>query len=279
MATIKIDDDFDLKKIAESGQCFRPREIRAGLYRFITKENILFIRQLDEKHFEISCDPLEWSGIWETYFDLDTNYAKIRRDIAEFAAGKPYEKILTDAAEFGKGIRILRQDPFETLISFIISQRKNIPSIRKSVELICDAFGKIIRTDYGSVRTFPDYFKLSDASIMDLSSFALGYRSKYVRDAIDKVNNMSVNLDNLKSVSNETLIKTLQQINGVGIKVACCVALYAYHRTDVLPIDVWIQRAIEEDFGGENIFKDFGYNAGVLQQYIFFHKRLGEKEF
>ena len=114
---------------------------------------------------------------------------------------------------------------------------------------------------------------------MDLSSFALGYRSKYVRDAIDKVNNMSVNLDNLKSVSNETLIKTLQQINGVGIKVACCVALYAYHRTDVLPIDVWIQRAIEEDFGGENIFKDFGYNAGVLQQYIFFHKRLGEKEF
>lgn len=278
MATIKTDDDFDLKKIVESGQCFRPREIRPGIYRFITQENILFIRQLDETHYEVSCDSSEWTKIWATYFDLDTNYAAIRRDIAEFAAGKPYEKILTEAAEFGKGIRILRQDPFETLISFIISQRKNIPAIRKSVELICDSFGKPIKTDYGIVRTFPDYFRLSDASIADLSSFALGYRDKYVRDAIDKVNDMTINLDDLKSVSDETMIKILQQINGVGIKVACCVALYAYHRTDVLPIDVWIRRAIEEDFGGENIFKDFGDNAGILQQYIFFRKRLGDKK-
>lgn len=279
MATVKITDDFNLKNIVESGQCFRPREVRAGLYRFITKDHVLFIKRIGEDTFDVSCDETEWQGIWKDYFDLDTNYAAIRRDIADFAEIKPYGEFLYEATKFGKGIRILRQDPFETLISFIISQRKNIPAIRKSVELICDSFGKPIKTDYGIVRTFPDYFRLSDASIMDLSSFALGYRSKYVRDAIDKVNDMTINLDDLKSLSDEGLLKTLQKINGVGIKVACCVALYAYHRTDVLPIDVWIQRAIKEDFGGEDVFRQFGYNAGILQQYIFFYKRLGEKEF
>ena len=262
---IRIADDFDLKKIVDSGQCFRPKEIEPGVFRFIIGENILHIQKRDENLFEADCSAQTWQNVWKNYFDLDTNYASIRRDIETFAAGKPYEKILRNATNFGKGIRILNQEPFEMLISFIISQRKNIPSIRNSVEKICARFGQ----QSGELYLFPHLEDFSG----DLTGLGLAYRKDYIKDALHKISSGTIDLTALEKLPDVELVETLKKIKGVGDKIANCVALFAYHRVNRAPVDVWIKRAIDEDFGGENIFETFGENAGILQQYIFYHKR------
>ena len=266
---IRISDDFDLKKIVDCGQCFRPKEISAGTFRFIVGEKILHISERGAGLFEVDCTAQDWDNVWKNYFDLDTNYAAIRRGVENFAAGKPYEQFLRDAAEFGKGIRILRQDPFEILISFIISQRKTMPAIRSSVEKICERFGRKV----GDVYLFPRAEDISDAMIEDLSGLGLSYRKEYITDALEKVSSGAIDLKELETFSDNDLTEELKLISGVGDKVANCVALFAYHRVDRAPIDVWIKRAIESDLGGKNIFSSFGKNAGILQQYIFYYKR------
>ena len=266
---IRINDDFDLKKIVGSGQCFRPKEVSAGLFRFIVGENILHIQKRGENLFEADCSAEDWQNVWKNYFDLDTDYAAVRRDIETFAAGKPYEKILRDATNFGAGIRILKQEPFEMLISFIISQRKNIPAIRSSVERICARFGRRV----GEVNLFPRLDEISSATLDDLTGLGLAYRKGYILDALEKISRGEIDLTALEKFSDDELVENLKTIRGVGDKVANCVALFAYHRVDRAPVDVWIKRAIDEDFSGENIFETFGKNAGILQQYIFYHKR------
>lgn len=279
MPKVTIKDDFDLRKITDSGQCFRARELKMGTFRFITGRNILYIKKVDEESYDVSCEPQEWNSVWIPYFNLDENYADIRADIVKLGEGKPYGEYLKAATEFGAGIRILRQETFETLISFIISQRKNIPAIRKCVEQICKLSGKSVYTPQGVVSLFPKPNELAGVSVFDLANFALGYRGAYVKEAAQKVNDCIIDLRSLKDYSDQDLINELKKLRGVGDKIADCVALYAYHRTSVLPIDVWIGRAIKEDFNGENIFAQFGDKAGILQQYIFYYKRLAEKEY
>ena len=279
MAHVKIYDDFDLQKIADSGQCFRAKEIEKGLFRFITGDKAVYIRQIDRNVFDVSCDLPEWTGFWENYFDLEENYMAIHFEIEKFSEKFPFGNFLKEASDFGEGIRILRQEPFETLISFIISQRKTIPAIKKSVELICEHFGDILHTPYEDIYKFPTPEKISAASVLALSNCALGYRGAYIRDAIEKIRINVVDLEYLFEAKDDEIISELKKIKGVGDKIAHCVALYAYHRLNLSPIDVWIQRAIDEDFHGKNIFAELGEHAGVLQQYVFFYKRLGEKEF
>ncbi len=279
MAEVRISDDFDLKKIAESGQCFRAKEISPGLFRFVTMDHAVYIKNVREKVFNVSCNELEWESTWADYFDLETNYAAAREEIVNLGKNKPFGEYLKKVTDFGKGIRILKQEPFETLISFIISQRKSIPAIRHSVELICEKFGRPIKTERGRVFSFPGVVDIAGVSPFELSSFALGYRGSYVKDAIEKVRNRVVALDEMRKYSDESMLDELKKIRGVGDKVAACVALYAYHRMNILPVDVWIGRAIDEDFNGENIFSEFEEKAGLLQQYVFFYKRAHSKDF
>ena len=264
---VTIEDDFDLEKIANCGQCFRAKEIEGGVYRFISDKHIVYIKKLRENIFDVSCDNYEWQSFWENYFDLATDYKKIRREISKV---NDYFKAVTDN---GAGIRILRQEPFETLISFIISQRKSIPSIKTSVERIAERFGKPITTIYETINTFPTLDELRKSSMLGLSNCALGYRAEYIKDAIDKISNGLVDLDDIKHKGDSDLIDELKKIKGVGDKVANCVALFAYHRVDRVPIDVWINRAIEIDFAGENLFPDIKENAGIAQQYVFYYKK------
>lgn len=278
MATVAISDDFDLAKITDSGQCFRAKEVEPGLFRFITLEYAVYIKKIEEGYFDISCGAAEWENIWSKYFDLVTDYAEIRKEIVDFGNKRPFGAYLKAATDFGAGIRILRQDPFETLISFIISQRKNIPAIRTSIETICEHFGKVIKTTHGDVYAFPHVDDLCKVSAYELSTFSLGYRSAYVRDALERVKGLVVSLEDLYTASDENLIDELKTIRGVGDKIAACVALYAYHRLNRVPVDVWIRRAIQDDFEGFNVFSAFGALAGVLQQYIYYYKRVGKKE-
>ena len=268
---ITINDDFDLDKTANCGQCFRAKEIEDGIYRFITKQNVVYIKKVEYNTFEVSCDADEWTNVWENYFDLATNYQKIRSNISKL------NDYLKKAAQLGEGIRILKQDTFETLISFIISQRKSIPSIKTSVERIAARYGKPIITEYETVHLFPTLDEMRAVLPIDLSGCGLAYRADYIKDAIDKLNEGVIDLESLWHKGDEELTEELKKIRGVGDKVANCVALFAYHRVDRVPIDVWIARAINDDFNGHNFFADIEENAGIAQQYVFYAKKFAKK--
>jgi len=264
----EITDDFDLTKIAKSGQCFRVREFDDGRFRFISKDHVLYLKKTGETTYDLSCSKEAWQNFWSGYFDLGRNYKKIRRE----SRGK---NSFADAAmDAGEGIRILRQDPFETPITFLISQRKNIPAIQKAVQDVCQAYGQKITTDCETLYTFPTPENLSSATETDLRELRLGYRAPYVLDAVRRVETHELDLTALTALSSSELLDSLQSVKGVGPKVASCVALFSYGRCDCVPVDVWIHRAIEEDCNGCSPFPLYGEDAGILQQYIFYYERL-----
>lgn len=261
---IRITDDFDLYKIADSGQCFRPKDIGSGQYLFIYKNNYLYIKQVSSHEYEISCDKNTWDTVWSAYFDLTTDYKKIRSQIPE------NDIYMKNAAQAGKGIRILKQDPFEMLISFIISQRKSIPAIRGSVEKICSLYGKEVQTEQGTIHLFPTPRDFLDKGFDSLTSCSLGYRLPYVTNAIEQINSGYIDLTKAASLSDEELLSYLMEIKGVGIKVASCIALFAYNRGEIAPVDVWIKRVIDEEYGGNSPFPGYKENSGIYQQYAFY---------
>ncbi|MCR4655589.1 MAG: DNA-3-methyladenine glycosylase 2 family protein [Lachnospiraceae bacterium] len=284
---IEFHDDFDLKKIKDSGQCFRVRELSDGSFRFIHKNKVLYIRNTGGASYEVSADKEEWEDIWLPYFDAGRSYEGIRLRI------EPEDRFLKQASEFGKGIRILRQDPWEMLITFIISQRKNIPAISGSVEMIAERFGKKVKPDVcpaaggeqaeeepffpdkeeGQLYLFPTPSELSRATEDDLRLCKLGYRAPYVLDAIRRVNNGELDLCKLNSCNDTELFETLKSVQGVGDKVSNCVCLYAYGRTSSVPIDTWIARIIELEYNGKNPFDKYEDAGGIMQQWAFFYAR------
>lgn len=302
MTKIEIYDGLDPGKIASSGQCFRVRSFRAKqsdprkkslasaddvrTYVFVSGDRILHIKEVTTESetltgadlqtgaagfecktkqvFEVSCDETEWHSFWHNYFDIGRSY----RDVAARAKGK--SEFADEAAKRGFGLRILRQEPWEMLVTFIISQRKSIPSIAKSVEKLAEKFGHEIKD---GIRSFPSPEELAGASESDLAQCGLGYRVGYVQDAVKKAVSGELDLKTASKLPDDKLLEKLKQVRGVGEKVANCIALFAYARTACAPADVWINRAIEEQFGGKSPFALFGDDAGIIQQYIFCYER------
>ncbi|MCR4990014.1 MAG: DNA-3-methyladenine glycosylase 2 family protein [Lachnospiraceae bacterium] len=265
-------DDLDLKKIVNSGQCFRACEVSEGQFRFITGKNILYITKSSEPargktgdlkdEYEVSCTKKEWEGIWKHYFDSDTDYRMIR-------AGIPAEdRFLSKCADEGCGIRILNQDKWEMLISFIISQRKSIPAIRSCIEKLCARFGD--ETGDEAIHAFPTPGSLLKASNQKLDECGLGYRTPYIVDAAKRVSSGSLDLEAIDVLSDEELFDTLKTVKGVGDKVANCVMLFGYHRVKRAPVDTWINKVIDQKYNGKNPFGDYGEYAGIMQQYMFY---------
>jgi N-glycosylase/DNA lyase len=265
--TISINDDFDLDKIIGSGQCFRPCKICdfPKTYRFVYGTHILYIIQTDKNTYDISCTEDEWNNIWNTYFDLSRNYGDIRKSIPT------NDTYMFESAVDGKGIRILRQDKWEMLISFIISQRKSIPAIRSCIEKLCSKYGTKLSTDKEDIFLFPTAQQLMNASENDLAACGLGYRVGYILDAVRKVYFKEIDLEEIDNLSDEDLFNELTCVRGVGKKVANCIMLFAYNRIGRAPVDVWIARVIDEFYDGKDPFDMYGENAGIMQQYVFYH--------
>lgn len=262
---VTINDDFDQEKIRVSGQAFRINICSDGSYKYIHKGNILHLRQMSKNEYDADCTKGEWQDIWMKYFDFDRCYSSIRKSI------NSDDHFLISSANAGKGIRILRQDPFEMLITFIISQRKNIPAITSSVEKICTNFGeKLSDTDYA----FPTPKALFNADEEILKACSLGYRLAYVRDAAKKVYHGDLDLFKINALSDEELFETLKTVHGVGDKVSNCICLFGYGRCGMAPIDTWINKVITEQYNGVNPFPRYGKNAGIMQQYMFYHARI-----
>ena len=260
-----IDDDFDLKKIEESGQCFRVSELEDETWRFVHLDRILYIKKTGDREYEASASPKDWEKIWLPYFDLNRSYEDIRLSIPT------EDSFMRKAAEYGKGIRVLRQDPWEMLITFIISQRKNIPAITKSVELLCDMFGKEVPGE--KIKLFPSPKDLSRATAEELNLCKLGYRTPYVLDAIEKVNRGDIDLCKQNELKDQELFEELKRVRGVGDKVANCVCLFAYGRTSLVPVDTWIARIIDLEYNGKNPFARYKTSGGIMQQWAFYYAR------
>ncbi len=291
---IEIHDDFDLEKIYNSGQCFRIKKFENGVFRFITADNVLHIKCKEPGVFEID-SPKEWDTVWHNYFDLSRNYNEIAQNIL------PHHSKLKQMAHIGKGIRIVRQEHFEMLITFIISQRKSIPAIKTSVERLCALCGQEIELkpcallagegENGTQHTkstakgekqqhqekgenfvykFPSAKSIAALSYEELASCGLGYRVPYVANAARIVSEDEQFLRRLSNLPNDELLAKLTAFKGVGAKVANCIALFAYARVNCAPVDVWIARVLQRDFGGEDIFAEYENNAGIYQQYMFY---------
>ena len=234
MVTVKI-PFFDLAKTADSGQAFRIKVIDDTHIELVAFGKYLQIAKTGKDTFAFSCTEKEFDTIWKTYFDLDRDYKKIVKSIDK------NDEYLLSAAKFGEGIRILKQDVFETVISYIISQRRSIPSITTSVERISKLCGrkitapklsapfvKPIKKEYYS---FPTPDELSSLPFEELENTGVGYRAPYISQAAEGFSSGLLNAESLSKLSDEELYKSLTAMYGVGTKVANCIMLFAFART------------------------------------------------
>lgn len=260
--------DLDLRETLDCGQCFRWRELEDGSFFGIVSGKPARARM------ESGCLILEGADeadrdMWYDYFDLGLDYAEVKR---ELSAVHP---VMAEAARFAPGIRILKQEPFEALISFIISQNNNIKRIAGIVERLCENFGEPIGED---MYRFPTAEILASLGPDDLAPIRAGFRHRYIIDAARKVNGGEIDLESLRAVPYDDAKAELMKITGVGVKVADCVLLYGLHRLDGFPLDVWMKRAMAVLFDGMEPSR-FGEYAGIAQQYIFHYSRMNPELF
>ena len=266
---IYIEDDFNLDKIADSGQCFRWEKTGEAAYRIPFRDKCLYIEAAGGNAYDVSCTQQEFQNIWYDYFDLGTDYRMIRGRIDE-----QKDPFLYQAAEREKGIRILQQDSWEMLISFIISQNKNIPAIRRSIALLAAACGNECSDSKGvSYYAFPRPEAVLGLDSDQLRACSLGYRCKYVQAAAEFVSEGKINFEELQKADDKRAIEVLTEIYGVGIKVASCIALFGMHHLNAFPRDVWVKRILENEYPNGYPFSDYDPYNGVYQQYMFAYYR------
>lgn len=260
--------DLDLAQTLDCGQSFRWVELDDGSFdgaafgrhiRVKLEGGSLYLYNAKAEDYEL----------WRRYFDLDLNYGKIRNDIAEI------HPVLNKACEYAPGIRILQQEPYEALCTFIISQNNNIKRIKGIVQRLCESFGEQI--DENSF-AFPTAERMAQLSADDLAPLRAGFRNRYLIDAAQKVCSGEVNLEKCRTLDYELARKELMKITGVGVKVADCTLLFGLHRVEAFPIDVWMKKAMDKLFPDMKA-DDFGEYAGIAQQYIFHYSRMNPKIF
>ena len=255
---------FDLALTADSGQCFRFNRQQLGEYSLVAFGQHLLIRELGQDSFEFSCSQAHFDGLWRHYFDLQRDYQAICAQV------HPDGSYLHQAVQYAGGLRILRQQPFETLISFIISQRKNIPAIKACVEKLSSRFGQQIQP---GIHAFPEPEALALASETELSACGLGYRTPYIKNTARMVADGCIDLEDISKLPDEALQKELLRFPGVGIKVASCVMLFAYARMDAFPVDVWIERVLQAEYPQGFPVSQYAGVSGILQQHLFCYAR------
>jgi len=270
---------FHIAQILECGQCFRFEKLDEGFYFLVAFGKVLYVRQDSEAvlfWYESGVlEPEEFKSVWIPYFDLDRDYGAIS---ARFAENDP---VMSDAIAFAPGIRVLNQEPWEMVISFIISQNNRIPQIKKVIKNISERYGtKIDDTNYA----FPTVEQLLAARPEDLRECKTGFRDKYILDASHKAANKELHLGRDIDATTEGLRQSLLSVKGIGEKVAHCILLFGYGRFDTFPVDTWVRKVMEEYYFGGNkasvadihkfAYERFGALSGIAQQYLFHYIRL-----
>lgn len=267
---ISLNDDFDPVKIFECGQCFRWNMGEDGAYYGIARGVPARISK-EDGNIVISGTENDFRNIWYDYFDLSRDYSSIRKAVS-------IDGYMKNASDFGEGIRILNQDRWEALCSFIISQCNNIPRIKKIIETMCALFGEKRELEGREFFTFPSAVTIAALTEKDLAPLRCGYRAPYIIGAARAVAAGEMDLDALSSESFGVALKALKGLNGVGDKVANCVILFGLHMDDAFPIDVWMKKAIGTHYPEGLDPAVFGGHAGLAQQYMFYYQRSGAED-
>ncbi|MFR9193037.1 MAG: DNA-3-methyladenine glycosylase family protein [Anaerovoracaceae bacterium] len=270
--------DFNLDHIFDCGQCFRWERQEDGSYTGTAMGkavNMAFERGVLTID---NCTPEDYESIWRPYLDMDRDYGAIKAELSEA------DPTIKGACDYGYGIRILRQDFWESVVSFIISQNNNIPRIKGCIEALCAAFGERIG-EYGGKEYFsiPSPEKLASLTSGDLAPIRLGYRAPYlVKAAAQFIEEEGPDAVQTRLAAAEDPIGQLQKFCGIGPKVASCISLFGLGRTDAFPIDVWMRRVMNRLYGIEEkdmrsmaayAAEHFGKYGGIAQQYLFYYIR------
>lgn len=255
---------FDLAQTLDCGQAFRWRERSPGQWEGVAFGKYLLLEQRGDQVW-LGCSQEDYQGTWRSYFDLDESYREKRESLSAISP------VLAEAIQFAPGIRILRQEPWEALCSFIVSQNNHIPRIKGILDRLCRAFGEPIPGT--GWHAFPPAERLASCALEDLAPLRAGFRAKYLLDAARKVAWGEVDLDLVARSPVEAGRRELQKIFGVGPKVAECALLYGFHKTECFPMDVWMKRAMAALLPGREP-EEFGTNAGLAQQYLFHYSRM-----
>ena len=283
--------NFKLKQTFECGQCFRFHKISDTNYITVAFERVIELEEDGDNIIIYNSNEEDVKNIWIKYFDLERDYSEIKNELAK-------DDLLKKSVEFGPGIRILNQDPFEILISFIISARNSIPSIMKTINKISAKWGREIEYKGETYYAFPTIDQIKNATLEEIQETGASFRSKYIIDTIANVNKSvevskngseeekeeykKYDLNYIKSLSDDECHKALQEFKGVGAKVADCIMLFSMKKYEVFPIDVWVKRAMIYFYGAEDtslnkirIFarNKFGKLSGFAQQYLFYYAR------
>ncbi len=272
---IKV-DCFNLKYTLECGQCFRWKN-NNDYYVGVIKDRVIKIRQDRDYIYVRSNEQKDLEKVVKEYFELEKDYSSIEKRIASL------DDYVKKALKNTSGMRHLKQDFFETIISYIISANNNIPRISKSVNEISKRYGKKIEFDDEEYYLFPTPEQLKDVTIDDYRACGVGFRDKYIYNTVKRINNKEIDLVKMQDMDTPSLRKELLSLMGIGPKVADCILLFSCGRQEVFPIDVWVERVMKKlYFNDENISKkeilkyasdNFGNDAGIVQQHLFYNIR------
>lgn len=273
---LKNPDDFDLVHTFDCGQCFRFNKLSDSTYFGIAFGKPLEIEQTEDCIILHNTSKSDFENVWYPFLDLDRDYGRIKELLTE------NDSIMTEAVKCGDGIRILRQDTWETIVSFIISASNNIPRIKGIIERLCEAFGDTVEYKGNTFYSFPSAQRINSLSLEELSVIRAGFRDKYIKAAAEAVVSGELDIDKLNKMSTLDAKKALMRIKGIGNKVSDCILLFGLSRADSFPVDVWIKRIMELCYFqseqpirtiSEFAEKKFGELGGYAQQYLFFYAR------
>ena len=278
---IEMPNSFEPKHIFECGQCFRWNVEVDGSYTGIFKNNVVNVKKEENNIIFRGICKNDIEAECREYFDLDTDYTEIKNILSNV------DDNLKKSIQYGEGIRILKQDLWETIISFIISANNNIPRIKGIIERLSQKYGNEIVFNGTPYYTFPTPEQLSEATVEDLRTLGLGFRDKRVYETTKLILRKQIDLDKLKEITDSNILREeLNKLPGVGDKVADCIMLFSMKRFDVFPVDVWVRRVMNELYiknaDESKVNKQqirnlaeqkYGNLAGLAQQYLFYWKR------
>lgn len=272
-----ISEDFDPQHVFDCGQCFRWLREEDGSYTGVVQGRVINVKKENDLIILDNTNKEEFENIWFNYFDLGRDYSEIKNQL------RVMDEYLEKATEFGQGIRILQQDGWEMLISFIISANNRIPMIQRAINNLSERYGKFIGEYRGKkYYAFPTAEELSKVSVEDIRACQTGFRDKYIKSVVDYVSENKEDVLSYRKLNTDECIKELVKFNGVGPKVADCIALFGMQKYDTFPVDVWVKRVMEEFYVEDNLslpkirkfaLEKFGDLAGFAQQYLFYYAR------
>ena len=277
---------FDVRKVFDCGQCFRFDEVSNSRHDVefagVAFGKYISVAQDGDTVYIYNATVEEYETIWKSFLGLDCDYGEINNNILSLSSSSA----LSDALERASGIRILRQDAWEAICSFIISQNNNIPRIKKLVAAISLECGKKVdlsgmeehladvhKAHEGNFYSFPSPESLIDLGVAGLAALKVGFRAKYIFDAASRVSSGEIDLDLIEKMNTADAVKYLCSVKGIGPKVASCALLFGFAKLDAFPIDVWIKKVIAKYFDADFDPDSLGQYAGIAQQYLFYYER------